>query len=545
MQDWRAALALWDGLLPVWAPWALALALLAGLFWAASRQAGFRRDAEAQQRQLAQDLAESRAQATAEAQLIAARHQAEARAAADLQARLGADLAEAREQLHLASQEARGHAVALSRAQAELAGLRERQDRADEALAQAEALCDSLRQAAERRQEAQAERAQITERQIATLRTELEAERAQGAEKLALLATVRSDMEARFKELADQSLRQSNEALSQTNRERLEAALAPLKNHVDLFQQELRQAHEGALRDRQALKTEIAQLTQRSEQVSREAVALTRALKGDKQRQGAWGEMVLESLLERSGLRAGEEYLTQSSHTPEEGGRLRSDVIVRMPNDSCLVIDSKVSLVDYELAVNSEDPEEIAAARRRHALSIKRHVETLAAKNYQLHAGQSVDYVVMFIPIEGAFSEALREMGDLSSFALDRNVTLATPTTLMMALRTVASFWTIDRRNRNADAIAERAGRLYDKVAGFVDELDKIGRALGQAQAAYGTAMDRLRTGRGNVLSQVEQLKRLGARTSKSLPADFEDDDAPGAEDRPGALPQAPAKPAE
>ena len=388
------------------------------------------------------------------------------------------------------------------------------------------------------------ERATIAEREVTAVRIQLEQERIAAAEKIALLEELREEMARNFKELADASLKATAEELSRANAERLDHTLSPLREHVAQFQNELRNVHEGALRDRQALKTEIEQLTRRSEEVSKEATALARALKGDKQRQGAWGEMILESLLERSGLRKDEEYLTQTSHTTEEGQRLRTDVIVRMPNDTCLVIDSKVSLVDYEVAVNSDDEAEATSARKRHAIAMRRHIDTLKGKTYQTVAGQSVDYVIMFVPIEGALSEALREAGDLTSYALDANVTIATPTTLMMALRTVASFWTIDRRNRNAEAIADRAGKLYDKVAGFVDEMEKVGRALGTARGSFDTAMDRLSRGRGNVLAQVDQLRELGARTTKRMGGDFDPLPAPLPEAAPQAvtqsLPQAP-----
>ncbi|MDH2325627.1 DNA recombination protein RmuC [Cereibacter sp. SYSU M97828] len=354
----------------------------------------------------------------------------------------------------------------------------------------------------------------------------LDKERAAASEKIELLSAVRTDMENRFKQLAAESLRLNGEE----SKQRLDAALAPLKQHVDHFQQELRNVHDGALKDRQALKTEIETLTRRSEEVSREAVALTRALKGDKQRQGAWGEMILENLLERSGLRKGEEYLVQEHRVSDDGGRYRPDVVVRMPDGKRLVIDSKVSLVDYETCVNAETELEATAARTRHIAALRRHVQTLSDKAYHSLEDGSVDYVVMFIPIEGALSEALRDMGDLTTMAFEKSVTIATPTTLMMALRTISNVWTIERRNQNAEDIAHRAGRLYEKVAGFVDDMERVGKALGTAGTAFDDAMGKLSTGRGNVLSQVETLKTLGAKTGKTIRADFDHDERPGIE---------------
>lgn len=366
------------------------------------------------------------------------------------------------------------------------------------------------------------QRAEIAEKNLAVLNEQLKQERIAADEKVQLLAATREDMQRNFKELADAALKASGEELSKASRERLENALAPLKEHVMLFQAELKQTHEGALRDREALKLEIQMLSRRSEDVSKEAVALTRALKGDKQKQGAWGEMVLEGILERSGLRKGEEYSTQDSHAGDDGVRRRSDVIVRMPQGSSLVIDSKVSLIDYEICVNTDDNTEANAARRRHVKSLQAHIDILAAKDYARLVGHSVDYTIMFIPIEGALSEALREDGELTQFALEKSVMIATPTTLMMALRTIRNFWDFDRRNRNAEEIAKRAGLLYEKVAGFVDSMDSLGRNLNQAQISFSTAMDRLKRGSGNVLSQVDRLKHLGARTTKSIGADFD-----------------------
>ncbi|WP_128253432.1 DNA recombination protein RmuC [Falsirhodobacter deserti] len=370
------------------------------------------------------------------------------------------------------------------------------------------------------------DRANTAEVELSRLNTVMEKERVASVEKIELLSQVRADMEHRFKQLAIDSLRLNGEESGK----RLEAALAPLKQHVEHFQTELRNVHQGALQDRATLKAEIEALTRRSEEVSREAVNLTRALKGDKQKQGAWGEMILESLLERSGLRKGEEYLVQEHRVNEDGARFRPDVIVNMPDGKRLVIDSKVSLVDYETCVNCESEEEGNLARIRHVRALKNHIQTLHDKAYHTMEDGSVDYVVMFIPIEGALSEALREMGDLTTMAFEKSVTIATPTTLMMALRTISNVWTIERRNQNAEAIADRAGRLYEKVAGFVDDMEKVGRNLGAAQSAYGDAMGKLSTGRGNVLSQLETMKVLGAKTSKTFKTEF-DHDLPAPED--------------
>lgn len=413
-------------------------------------------------------------------------------------------------------------------AEAEMRHLEHRLEEREAALADAEALRDEAR----RESVARAER-------IAELQTGRQKDREAAEEKIALLSGIREDMAARFKALADETMKSQGEALSASHKERLEALLNPFRENVGKFERELREVHLGAAKERERLKTEIEQLTRRSEQVSQEAVALTRALKGDKQRQGAWGEMILSSLLESSGLVEGEHYEVQAHRMDEEGGRRRPDVLVRMPGGRTLVIDSKVSLIAYEAAANAESQEARERAADEHVVAVRRHIDQLSARRYQELEARTLDYVVMFLPVEGALSEALRRQGDLTGYALEKQVTIATPTTLMMALRTIENVWAAERRNRNAEAIAERAGRLYDKVAGFVTEMDAVGQRLDQAQAAHGKALDRLSRGRGNVLAQVDMLRRLGAKASRSLPEegfDAEEEDAealpaPGGED--------------
>jgi len=535
---------------PVWLPWAalalLALLSLALLIWRRAGRLARAEDLAAR----AQQAEDERGTALHRAELELARVSALLTATVDDVARQQVALSNA-DARTIEVQRARNQAAeALSQRSAELEAAAARASRAETALIEAKNHVEKLRETMDLRVLDLQKRAATAERDLAALRAQSEEQRQSAEEKIALLGAVREDMQHKFKELADLSLKTTGEELTRASRERLEAALNPLKEHVALFQVELKAVHEGALRDRQALKTEIEMLSRRSEEVSKEAVALTRALKGDKQRQGAWGEMILESLLERSGLRKGEEYTTQDSHAGDEGARLRSDVIVRMPNGSALVIDSKVSLVDYEVCVNSDDELQATAARRRHVTALKSHVDTISKKDYARLVGHSVDYTVMFVPIEGALSEALREAGDLTGYALDKSVMIATPTTLMMALRTIASTWTIERRNRNAEDIANRAGLLYEKVAGFIDAMEAVGANLGKAQTAYGTAMDRLVRGNGNVLAQVDKLKRLGARTSKSIQTDFdaepdENGEIAGPGDDPARLPPANADAAE
>ena len=371
----------------------------------------------------------------------------------------------------------------------------------------------------------EAEERQSLSNTISRLEAEMKAERKTADEKISMLSQMRAEMEAKFKELAAKALEQQGEQFSKANIEKLKATLTPLEKDVGHFQGELKAAHEATLKDRAALKAEINQLSERSEAISQEAVALTRALKSDRQKQGAWGEMILESILERSGLREGIEYETQAHRTGGSGERLRPDVVVNIPGGKTLVVDSKVSLVAYTDAVNAETDEDAISARKRHVTSLRGHINSLSAKDYQNAENSTVDYVILFVPIEGALSEALREDGGITEFALEKNVTIATPTTLMMALKTVANVWAVERRNKNAEEIATRAGRLYDKVVGFVNNLENVGKRLEQAQVAYQNAFGQLSGGRGNLLSQVEGLKALGAKTGKSLSVEFEDVD--------------------
>ncbi len=297
--------------------------------------------------------------------------------------------------------------------------------------------------------------------------------------------------------------------------------LSKVRRH---FEKELRQVHEETVKDRERLKAEISQLSKRSEAISQEAISLTKALKGDTQVQGAWGEMVLENILERSGLRDGEEYETQAHRIGANGERLRPDVVVRIPGGKSLVIDSKVSLLAYSDSVNAETEVDSLTSRKRHLTSIKNHINALSSKGYQIAENSTVDYVILFVPIEGALSEALREDPALTEYALEKNITIATPTTLMMALKTIANVWAVDRRNQNAELIADRAGKLYDKVYGFVQSMERVGERLDQAHDSYSQAFSQLSKGRGNIISQVDSLKALGAKASKSIKTDFDND---------------------
>ncbi len=342
-------------------------------------------------------------------------------------------------------------------------------------------------------------------------------------EDVALLTELRADMTDRFKALAEATLADQGATFGTLNRERVEALMKPVREQVEHFQVELRNAHQGAAKDRARLTAEIEGLARRSEEVSREAVALTNALKGEKQRQGAWGEMILERVLEDSGLRKGHEYETQVSVTAEDGGRRRPDAVVRLPGDKVVVIDAKVSLVAYEAAVNADDEATRARHMNAHVLAVQKHIDELAARDYGGLVDGAVDYTVMFMPVEGALAAALEVRGDITSRAIAKRVGIATPTTLMMALRTIQHVWAVERRESNAEEIADRAGKLFDKMAGVVEAFEKVGDHLGRARSEHETALDRLSRGNGNVLGQFDKLARLGARTGKTFAVPFDE----------------------
>lgn len=395
--------------------------------------------------------------------------------------------------------------------------------RLSELLGERDELTDALHEAQQKLAARQTELAE------AKLRAEKDREAAE--REIATLRELREEMSGQFKLLAAETLRVQGADMQKTHGEQLDSLLRPFRDQVHRFQTELQSRNKVLDEEGARLREQIQSLHKRSEEISREAVNLTRALKGEKQRQGAWGEMILERILEESGLESGIHYEVQTTWRDEENKLWRPDVIVKMPQKKIMIIDSKVSLNDYEQSVNSEDPAEAANALRRHVAAVRSHISTLGDKGYHRMDDNSVDYVLMFIPIEGAFSEALRADPGLANFALEKGVGLTTPTTLMLTLRTVEHIWAVERRETNAVEIARRAGQLYDKVAGFVDSLENVGKSLDQASRAHHQAMDRLSRGPGNVIRQVEMLRELGARAQKKIALDHDGEELPAIED--------------
>lgn len=350
--------------------------------------------------------------------------------------------------------------------------------------------------------------------EVAALRARMVEQARQSEANLARFLDARQQMTAEFKSIAGDVLRSHSETFSRQNREQVDILLKPLNEKIVEFQGEL-------LRDRSTMAEQIRALTASNLQITTETTNLTRALKGNSQTQGAWGEMILSTILERSGLREGEQFITQTSHTSEDGSRVRTDVEVLMPNNDRLVIDSKVSLTAFE-AYTSCEGEGRDRFLADHLASVRSHVRTLGEKTYHRHSGSKFDYVMMFVPIESALATAIHADGTLVEFAMGKGVMLTTPTTLMTVLRTVRNVWDIEKRHQNAEEIAARAGALYDKAVGFLATMDKMGSHIDKAQQSFIDARSQLATGKGSVVRQVEMLRELGAKSTKPLPPGWE-----------------------
>ena len=346
--------------------------------------------------------------------------------------------------------------------------------------------------------------------EVSALRARMGEQAAQAQASEARFLAARQQMTDEFKAIAGDVLKSHSETFSKQNREQVDVLLKPLNEKIVEFQGEL-------ARDRSTMTEQIRALAASNLQITTEANNLTRALKGNSQTQGAWGEMILSTILESSGLREGDQFITQKSHTGEDGSRVRTDVEVLMPNNDRLVIDSKVSLNAFEAYTRSDD-EDRALHLQAHINSIRTHIRTLSEKSYHRRAGSRLDFVMMFVPIESALATAIHADPKLMEEAIGRGVMLTTPTTLMAVLRTVRNVWDIEKRHQNAEEIAERAGSLYEKVVGFLSTMDKIGLNLDRAQQGFADAKLQLSTGKGNVVRQVEMLRELGAKSNKQLP---------------------------
>lgn len=327
-----------------------------------------------------------------------------------------------------------------------------------------------------------------------------------------------------FKNLANEILEEKSRKFTIQNKESLSQLLDPLKERIQEFQKRVEDTNKEDVVRSASLSQQIKQLGELNKQITQEAKNLTRALKGDTKAQGNWGEVILERILEKSGLEKGREYEAQVSETSTEGKRFQPDVIVRLPEGKNIIIDSKVSLIAYDRFVNAETEEDKLAQRRLHITSVRNHVKGLGEKSYQnLYGIDGLDFVLLFIPIEPAFTLAVQQDPELFNDAYSRNIVIVSPATLIATLRTIASIWKQEYQNKNAIEIARQSGALYDKFVAFTDDLKNIGKHLDVTQKAYSDAEKKLLTGKDNLIRKTEKLKQLGAKASKQLGKNFPD----------------------
>lgn len=322
-----------------------------------------------------------------------------------------------------------------------------------------------------------------------------------------------------FENLANKILDEKSLKFTQQNKENITNILSPLQERISTFEKKVEETHKESLTTHASLKQQIIGLQDLNEKMSKEAVNLTKALKGDNKVQGNWGELVLERVLEKSGLEKDREYFVQQNFTREDGSRALPDVVIHLPDGKRIIIDSKVTLIAYERLVNELDEQLQEVYLKEHVASLKKHVDQLSAKNYQdLYDIESLDFVLLFVPIETAFSIAINKDNNIYNQAFEKNIVIVTPSTLLATLRTIDTMWNNEKQQRNALEIAKQAGSLYDKFEGLVKDLTGIGKKIDDTKKDYSNAMNKLVSGRGNLITSVEKLKKMGAKAKKALP---------------------------
>ncbi len=356
--------------------------------------------------------------------------------------------------------------------------------------------------------------------QLTQLRTQAEAAQKNSAEKLELLLQAKAALSDQFKTLANDILEEKSKRFAEQNREGISLLLEPLKTKLTEFQGKVEEVYVNEGKDRSALSAQVHRLVELNQSLSQDAKNLTLALKGSAKTQGNWGELILERVLEASGLRKGHEYHVQDSQKREDGSRGQADVIIDLPEERKIVVDAKVSLVAYERFTTADTDEARASSLRQHLDSVRSHIKSLSEKRYHTMYGvKSLDFVLAFVPVEPAFMTAVTHDDSLFMDAWNRNVLLVSPSTLLFVVRTVAHLWRQEAQSKNAQEIAKKGGDLYDKLCGFVEDLESVGTRLGQAQKAYDAAHSKLSGGRGNVIRQAEMLRDLGVKPTKTLSA--------------------------
>ena len=350
------------------------------------------------------------------------------------------------------------------------------------------------------------------------LKTRLEQERKNFAEQLALLQNAKVELAKEFENIANKIFENKQQQFNLNSKSLLDNTLDPLKLQLAEFRKKVEDVYEKENADRNRLSGQVIELQKQAQKIGEDAVNLAQALKGNSKTQGNWGEVVLERLLEESGLQKGREYDTQVNFTGNDGSRLMPDVIIHLPENKDIVIDAKCSLVDYEKFCSSDDETERKYYLNAHVNSLRSHIKSLSIKDYEKLDGiKALDFVFIFIPIEAAFMFALQHEPGLYREAYDRHIILVSPTTLLATLRTVENIWRYEKQNKNAERIAKEAGALHDQFVLLLESLDAIGNSLNKTQEAYSKARDRLQTGRGNLVKRVDDIRRLGAKTKKSI----------------------------
>ena len=398
-------------------------------------------------------------------------------------------------------------------------------NRLESELKEAKADHEKLHQQKEEELRAERDKSTSLDKELAGLKAEYDALQSKLNEQKGELEQMQEQLKVQFENLANKILDEKAEKFTKQNRENLDQLLNPLGTKLEEFRKKVEETYNDENRQRATLKEQIRQMAELNQQMSEDTKNLTKALKGDSKAQGNWGEVVLASILEKSGLRKDEEYFTQQSETTADGRRLQPDVVVKLPDEKFLIVDSKVSLTAYERFVSSEDKEEREKQLKQHVMSIRAHVKGLSEKNYtQLYQDKTPDFVLLFIPVEPAFAAALQTEPELYNESFEKNIVIVSPSTLLATLFTINTIWKRDRQNKYALEIAERGGAMYDKFVGFVESMDDIGNRIRQTQDSYETAMKRLNSGSGNLVRQAEMLKELGAKATKQLPESAKSD---------------------
>lgn len=324
--------------------------------------------------------------------------------------------------------------------------------------------------------------------------------------------------EEKFENIANRVLRKQSSNFNEQQTKGIKQILEPLKDRINVFEQRVERSNNESLKRHESLKEQIKFLSAKSDKISQDANNLTKALKGDFKQQGNWGELILNSILDKSGLEKDREYFVQTTRRDSNGKIQKPDVVIHLPDGKRLIIDSKVSLVAYDALVNADNESAFKSHQKAHAFAIKKHIDDLSGKNYHnLYKMESPDFVLMFIPIDTAFGVALKYNSELYNYAFDKNIVVVTPSTLLASLKTVETMWRNDKYNHNAMEIADEAGKMYDKFVGFIDDMEKIGKQLHTVQHSYQDSMKKLHTGSGNLVRKAEKIRALGAKANKRV----------------------------